>query len=132
MNKAQLKARSERSFGLSVGTVLVLIALYQLWRERITAAEILGGIGALLVVLGWLRPSLLRRPNALWWRFAAVMAFINSRIILSAIFLLVMTPIALAWRIIGKDPLALRRRSWAGWSAYPPRYRDRAHFTRMY
>ena len=42
----------ERSFGISVGGVLLLIAAYLVWRGRITAAEIVGGIGAVLLVLG--------------------------------------------------------------------------------
>jgi hypothetical protein len=47
-------------------------------------------------------------------------------------FLLVLTPIGLIWRAIGRDPLARRRASWPGWTAYPSRYADRSHFTRMY
>ena len=46
----------ERSFGISVGSVLLLIAAYMVWRGRITAAEITGGIGAVLLILGLTRP----------------------------------------------------------------------------
>ena len=35
-------------------------------------------------------------------------------------------------RLIGKDPLARRRRSWRGWLPYPDRYRDPRHFERMF
>ena len=122
----------ERSFGLSVGGVLVLIAAYMWWRERVTLAEVLGGIGAVLVVLGYLQPRLLKRPSDLWWKFATVLGYINARIILTVIFIVILTPLGLIWRLIGRDPLGRRRRSWPGWSRYPARYRDRAHYTRMY
>ena len=62
----------ERSFGLSVGTVLLLIAGFALWRNRITVAEWTGAVGAVLVVCGALAPSgsitPARRGGALRWR----------------------------------------------------------------
>lgn len=122
----------ERSFGLSVGTVLVLIAAFLVWRGRMTTAEIVGGVGALLVVLGYFAPMLLKWPSALWWKLAMALGYVNARVILSIAFILVLTPIGLIWRVIGRDPLTRKRSSWTGWTTYPERYSDRSHFTRMY
>ena len=122
----------ERSFGVSVGGVLLLIAGVLVWRGRITAAEITGSIGGVLVVLGLLQPRLLKWPSALWWRFALILGHVNARVILTVAFSLVLTPMGLLWRLIGKDPLARRRQSWTGWSSYPQRYRNPDHFNRMY
>ena len=122
----------ERSFGISVGPVLMLIAAILAWRGRITTAEIMGGIGALLLVLGLTKPILLKWPSAVWWKFAMVLGHINARVILTIAFLLVLTPIGLLWRVIGRDPMRRRRKNFEGWSAYPARYRDPKHFTRMY
>jgi hypothetical protein len=125
-------ANPERSFGLSVGTVLVLIAAFLAWRGRMPPAQIVGGIGAVLVVLGAVRPTLLKWPSAVWWRFALFLGHVNARIILTLIFALALTPIGLIWRAIGRDPLARRRQRWRGWSSYPARYRDRNHYNKMY
>ena len=125
-------ANPERSFGLSVGTVLVAVAGYLLWRGRLFGAAVAGGIGAVLVVGGLVAPRLLKWPSALWWKLALALGYINARVILSIAFLVVLTPIGLIWRAIGRDPLARRRASWPGWTAYPSRYGDRSHFTRMY
>jgi hypothetical protein len=122
----------ERSFGLSVGTVLIAVAGYLLWRGRVTAAAVTGGIGVVLVIGGLVAPRLLKWPSALWWKFAIALGYVNARVILTIAFLLVLTPIGLVWRAIGRDPLARRRASWPGWTAYPSRYADRSHFTRMY
>ena len=122
----------ERSFGLSVGTVLILVAAFLVWRGRITAAAIVGGIGAVLVVLGYLQPRLLKWPSAAWWKLAMFLGYVNARLILSIAFILLLTPIGLIWRLIGRDPLVRKRSSWTGWIAYPARYADRSHFTRMY
>ena len=125
-------ANPERSFGLSVGTVLLAVAGYLLWRGRVFGAEVTGGIGMLLVLSGLVAPRLLKWPSALWWKLTLALGYVNARVILSIAFLVVLTPIGLIWRAIGRDPLARRRASWRGWTAYPSRYADRSHFTRMY
>ena len=125
-------ANPEKSFGVSVGIVLLLIAAYLVWRERMLTAQIVGPIGATLLVLGLVQPRLLKWPSAVWWRFAMILGYINARIILTVIFTIVFSPLGLLWRIIGNDPLARKRRNWPGWSPYPARYRKSDHFTRMY
>jgi hypothetical protein len=122
----------ERSFGVSVGGVLLAIAAFQVWRGRPGYAEVLGGIGLVLFVLGRTRPALLAWPSALWWRFAAVLGYVNARIILTAAFAIVLTPVGLLWRLVERDPLAYRRDHWQGWTPHPARYRKTDHYTRMY
>ena len=125
-------ANPEKSFGISVGIVLLLIAGFLVWRERVATAQIVGGIGAVLLVLGLVQPRLLKWPSAVWWRFAMILGYVNARIILTVVFTIVFSPLGLLWRIIGNDPLARKRRNWPGWSPYPARYRKSDHFTRMY
>jgi len=122
----------ERSFGVSVGSVLCVIAALLVWRGRQTRAEWIGALGGVLLVLGLVRPSLLKWPSAVWWRFARALGYVNARILLTVLFGLVLTPLGLLWRISGKDPLARNRARWNGWTAYPSRYRNRKHYERMY
>jgi hypothetical protein len=128
---SRLPADRERSFGLSVGTVLLGVAAVLLWRGRPGAAEI-AAAGAVLVVFGYFAPGALKWPSAAWWRFAMVLGYVNARIILTVVFVLVLTPIGLVWRLIRRDPLARRREHWAGWVPHPGRYRNTAHYTKMY
>ncbi len=125
-------ANPERAFGLSVGTVLILIAAFAVWRERYLAAEILGGVGAVLVVLGYLKPLWLYWPSKAWWRMALALGYVNARVILTVAFGVLLVPMSVAWRLIGRDPMARRQANWRGWTEYPPRYRDRNHYSRMY
>jgi hypothetical protein len=122
----------ERSFGVSVGTVLLAIAAYSVWRERWMLAQWLGGIGVVLLGFGLTAPRLLKWPSAAWWAMAAVLGYVNARVILTIVFAIVLTPIGVLWRVIGKDPLAAQRKNWPGWSASPERFRDPNHFKRMY
>jgi Saxitoxin biosynthesis operon protein SxtJ len=125
-------ANPERSFGISVGAVLCALALILAWRGRLTRAEVLGALGAMLLVLGLFRPSLLKVPSAWWWRFSRALGHVNARILLSVLFIVVLIPMGFVWRLMGRDPLARRKHAWPGWSPYPSRYRDRQHYRRMF
>ena len=97
-----------RSFGWVVGGVLLLIAVVVWWRNAFTlttAAYVLGGIGAGLAVLGLTVPSLLMPVYRVWMALAVVLGFIMTRVILSVVFYLIMTPIGLLMRLFGKDPM---------------------------
>ena len=123
---------TNRSFGLSVGTVLCVIAAALFWRHRPLRAKMVGAVGVTLVLLGAVRPSLLKWPNLWWGRFGRVVGNFNARVLLTVMFLAVLLPIGLIWRLTGKDPLTRRRSASPGWSPYPNRYRDRRHYLRMY
>ena len=125
-------ANPERSFGMSVGSVLCVIAALLVWRGRVGCAEVVGGVGAVLLVLGLVYSPLLKYPSAAWWRFSRALGYVNARVLLSIIFFLILTPLGLVWRLTGKDPLARRRRNWHGWAPYPARYKDAKHFDRMF
>jgi hypothetical protein len=122
----------ERSFGISVGGVLCVIAAALAWRGRVTRAEVILAIGMVLLLGGLLRPSLLKWPSAIWWRFSRILGHVNARILLTILFVAVLLPMGLFWRLAGKDPLNRRRDRWPGWSPYPVRYRDPKHYERMY
>jgi hypothetical protein len=123
----------ERSFGLSVGGVLALLTVYWVWRGRTTVATVAGVVAALLVVPALVAPSLLRAPNALWWRLARLLGWFNSLVLLSVTWVLVLTPVGAVMRLLGRDPLARRRGAGApGWLPYAERQRDPKHYERMY
>jgi len=95
-------------------------------------SEVLGGIGAVLLVLGLVAPPLLKYPSKYWWKFSLAFGRVMARFWLSLLFLLVLTPVSFIWRLMGRDPLARSRDKWPGWSTYPERYRNRKHYDQMY
>jgi len=122
---------TERSFGVSVGGVLCVLAAALFWRGRPVRAEIVGAIGSALVVLGAVAPSLLKGPRVWWWRVARTVGDFNARVLLTVMFVAVFVPLGVIWRLTGKDPLG-RRKGSPGWMPYPIRYRDRRHYLRMF
>jgi hypothetical protein len=122
----------ERSFGISVGLVLLAIDAALWWRGHVRRAEIVGLVGAFLLIAGLTYAPLLKYPSAAWWRLAKALGYVNARILLTLLFAIVLVPLSVVWKIFGKDPLSRSRRTWPGWSPYPARYRDRQHYERMY
>lgn len=123
---------AERSFGVSIGALLCVVALVLAWRGRLAAGGIVGGTGVLLVWFGLVWPSLLKWPSAVWWRVVYVLGYVNARIILTVLFAIILIPLGAIWRALGRDPLGRRRVAWSGWTPYPARYRDARHYSRMY
>ena len=100
-----------RSFGWVVGGVLLVIAAVVWWRNDFaltTAASVLGSLGGALGVLGLTTPVVLKPVYRVWMALAVVLGFIMTRVILSVVYYLVMTPIGLALRLFGKDPMHRR------------------------
>ena len=73
-------------------------------------ADYLVAAGAVLIALGAVAPMLLSPLQRAWMSLAVVLGFIMSRVILSIIFFLVLTPIGVMGRLLGKQFLDL---SWA-------------------
>lgn len=94
-----------RKSTLVVAVVLGLIAAWQAYKGRNTAVAVLLGAAVLLVMCAAIPPAALWF-NKWWMRLAGVLGYINSRILLSLLFFLVMTPIGFVLRMTGYDPLA--------------------------
>ena len=60
-------------------------------------------------ILGILRPGLLLYPYRAWMKLGHILGWLNSRIILGLVFLIVLQPIALIMRILGHDPLRTKK-----------------------
>ena len=62
-------------------------------------------IAILFLITGILKPSLLFYPLKGWMALGLALGWINSRLILGLVFLLVLQPIALIMKFVGHDPL---------------------------
>lgn len=109
----------ERKSALTVGIVLLALALWSAYRGRETAIWTFASLGVALIAAGLLIPPAARAFHILWMRLAHALGWINSRILLALLFYLLITPIGLIQRLSGRD--ALRRRSPVSASYWIPR-----------
>ena len=60
-------------------------------------------------ILGILKPGLLLYPYIAWMKLGLILGWVNSRIILGLVFLIVLIPISLVMKSIGHDPLRTKK-----------------------
>ena len=104
---ADVKIGSNRSFGIVFFIVFLLISIYPLINnESIRIWSLV--VSLIFLVLGIINSNLLLPLNKLWFKFGIFLGKIISPIIMGIIFFLVVTPIGLIMRLIGKDVLNLK------------------------
>ena len=102
--------KQERQFGYVFAVVCALVAFWPLWPLPAPNLYWLAGAGAFaLAGLAW--PRVLSPLNAVWMKIGHALGWINTRLILGLVFFLLVTPTGFVARLLGYDPLKLRRRA---------------------
>ena len=109
----RVETSSDRSFGVVFTVVFVLIGLYPLLFASTPHYWALA-IAAVFLALALFKPALLAAPNRWWAAFGALLHRIVNPIILGIMFFIVVTPIGLLMRMLGKDLLRLQLQKNAG------------------
>ena len=107
MNKKNIKVPSNKSFGVVFFVVFLVIALYPLINNEDVRLWSLV-VSLIFIILGLLNSQILTPLNKLWFKFGILLGKIISPFVMGVIFFLVVTPIGLIMRLIGKDVLNLR------------------------
>ena len=102
--KLKIKVSSNRSFGLVFFVVFLIIGLWPLLDEGQFKIWSLF-FSLFFLVLGLLNSKLLTPLNLLWTKFGILLGNVFAPIVMSFIFFLVVTPIGLLMRIMGRDLL---------------------------
>ena len=96
-----------RKFGITIGVILLIIAGFLFWSEK-ESLQILFTFGAVLLILGFTIPVILKPIYWVWMIFATILGWIMTRVILSLLFYLIVTPIGLVARLFGKQFIELK------------------------
>ena len=108
MKKDQVKISSNRSFGFLFFVVFFVISLWPLKSQgdlRLWALI----LSLVFLVLGVLNSKFLAPLNKLWFKFGILLGSIVSPIVMGAVFFIVVTPIGLIMRLLGKDLLRINK-----------------------
>ena len=62
-----------------------------------------------LLLLAIFSPKLLRKPYLFWMKLGYFLGFVNSKIILGIVFIIVLLPISLLMKVFGYDPLHVKK-----------------------
>ena len=67
-------------------------------------------VGFIGLIIGLTSPHLLYYPYKLWMKIGFILGWINSRIILGLVFIIVLLPISFGMGLIGYDPLRTKQK----------------------
>ena len=115
---ARLTPSQGRKFGLTVGIAfLLLAALLHFWRHRDAAAAVTGSVGLLLVVAALAVPTRLGPLERAWMGLARAISKVTTPVFMAVVFFIVVTPIGLLMRLLGRRVLLHRQRDGGFWAA---------------
>jgi hypothetical protein len=106
--KQEGQGSSDRSFAFVFAVFFVLVGLSPL-RAHHPVRWWAFPIAGLFLFVGILKPALLGPVNKYWTKLGLLMGRIVSPVITAVLFYAVVTPTAILFRILGKDPLRLSR-----------------------
>ena len=104
VKKSKIKISSNRNFALVFFVVFLIVGLWPLtfgYPIRIWSTV----ISLVFLILGLMNSKLLTPLNKLWFKFGMILGAIVAPIVMAAVFFLVVTPIGLIMRVMGKDLL---------------------------
>lgn len=95
--------RRARDTGLALTLLLMVIAYFQDW-------SLLNSIAIFTLLAALIAPDLYRPLSVVWFGLGEAMGWVMSRVILTLIFFLVVTPVGLVRSMLGAD--ALQQGAW--------------------
>jgi len=132
-------SRDLRKFSVTVGVAFVV-----LWAVFAFVVPYLAGkggsqpllwqIGVALAVVGTLAPIVVKPLYYAWMTMALALGFVMTRVLLTIFFFLVLTPVALIFRLLRRDPLnrKLDRAAESYWIPKPYLIADRSRFEKFF
>lgn len=97
----------EQAKDTGLALILVLLLLAHFWGKH---SLILPAVGVLILTMTF--PAVFRPLAVIWFGLSHILGNIISKILLTIIFALVVTPVGLIRRIFGADSMALK--NWKG------------------
>ena len=104
LNQLDTSQPKLRSFGVLVGIVATVLASVLLWKGLAMGWVVLA-VGAALIIMGLIAARFLRPLYLPWMTLALLLGFVMTRVVLTAVFFLMITPIGLIMRLTGRDPM---------------------------
>lgn len=125
--------KSVKKTGITVGVVLILISFILWWfgKNSFVYFSLIGGV---FIILSYIAVPLLRPFHKLWIGLSLVLGFVMSRIILTILFYLVVTPIGLLAKLVGKKfmPLGFDKTAKTYWEKRERTVKEKIDYERQF
>ena len=115
MEKLKFDRRVLRKFGITMAIAFFAISSLFFLRQKHAAAVENLIASCVFLISGLVYPVLLKPAYIIWMRFAFLLGWINTRIILIILFYLVFTPAGLLMRLFRVDLLERKNKTDSYW-----------------
>ncbi len=125
--------KSVKKTGITVGVVLILISFILWWLGK-NSFVYFSFAGGIFIILSYIAIPLLSPFHKLWIGLSLVLGFVMSRIILTILFYLVVTPIGLLAKLVGKKfmPLGFDKNAETYWEKRDKTVKEKIDYERQF
>ena len=102
---ARLTPAEGRKFAFPVGIAFGVLGGVAQWRGGQTLAYVFFALGGTLLLAGILVPGMLGPVYRAWMGFAHAISKVTTPIFMGVVYFIVLTPVGLLMRALGKNPL---------------------------
>jgi hypothetical protein len=128
----RLSAAAGRRFAFTLALGFGGLALLFLWRDRPAVARVAAALAAILAVAGLTVPRRLGPIERAWARLGMALGRVTAPIFIGVVYWLIITPVGLVRRTVGRSPLS-HRPGTSRWVSRAPDSRDpRDRMTRQF
>ena len=115
----RLTSQEGRKFGFTVGAAFAVFAGLAWWRGHTVSWGVLGALGGTLLFAGAVFPTLLGPVRRGWMAFARLLSKVTTPVFMGIVYFLVITPIALFTRAVGRQPMKHAEKDGGFWIPAP-------------
>jgi len=130
--KDEITSQKLRSFGFTVGGIFALIAFWPLVVRAENPRWWATVMAGCLLVPAVVFPKSLVWPYKGWTAVGHVMGWIDTRVILGVVFYVIVTPVGILRRWLGKDPMGRQLRPDLDSYRIVRKPRPASHLTNQY
>ena len=111
----RLSAREGRKFAFTVGIAFLVVGGISAWRGHELPPKIFWALGGILLVAGILVPTRLGLIHRWWMALGNAIGKVMQPIVVSVMYFVVVTPVGLILRMLGRNPLRHPERDGGFW-----------------
>lgn len=118
MVRYHLGVNQSKKFVSQIALLCVGISVFWLYKQRIYLTLIFVSLGISLVASIMISPKSAPRIVATWKKATSIISKVTNPIILGILYICLVTPFAIYWRISGKSRLQLDKEKRSTWSDF--------------
>ncbi len=116
---ARLTPAEGRKFAFPVGAAFLALAVLTWWRDTEIVWRVFASLGGILLLAGAVVPGKLGPVYRAWMGLAHAISKVTTPIFMGVVFFVVLTPIGLLMRAVGRQPLRHEEHDGGFWRAAP-------------